>query len=318
MIAALGNLLDGVVDYAGLFPPARLEMSRAVKMFATDREGVCPNMLRHFILPATRLSEFDQFGTTIAAGAPWTLSILVGGGETTAEWIDKLDADLVAIQAHRQAKGNTEVKVLEIALPTALAADADSFARTIAEVETRAAGADLTGSDLFFETTSAEHRRVLVDALSQYQGKPFRVGLKLRTGGIKSEHFPSNEAVAEVIELCDSAPIPWKATAGLHHPFPYPCPQIGVTMHGFLNLLMGVVLWQAKKLNPEQLSELISDANADRFVFTDDHVEWNGVCANRLEVIAGRERFISFGSCSFSEPLIDLDNLGLLSKAASP
>ena len=255
---------------------------------------------------------------SIATGAPWTLSILVGGGETTAEWIDNLDADLLAIEAHRQAKGNTEIKVLEIALPTSLAADADSFARTIEEVDTSAAGASLTGRDLFFETTSDEHRRALIAALGQSQEKPFRMGLKLRTGGLKSEHFPSNEVVAEVIQLCDSAQIPWKATAGLHHPFPYSCPQIGVTMHGFLNLLVGVVLWRAKKLNPEQLSELIGDANADRFVFTDDHVEWNGVSANRLEVIAGREQFISFGSCSFSEPLIDLDNLGLLSKAASP
>lgn len=313
MTAALGHLLARIIDYAGLFPPASLELNQAVNQYTADQDGTYCAMLRHFIVPARRLSELDQLISSDTPNQLWTLSVLVGGGATSAEWIQRLDADFAAIESHHIKDNSADLKVLEIALPSALAADTPSFAQTIEEINSRTENANLADVDLFFETISADHRRALVDALGPHQQTPSHRGLKLRTGGMEAQHFPSGAALADVIELCESAHIPWKATAGLHHPLPYTCPDIGVVMHGFLNLLLGVVLWGAKKITSSQLRELVTDANADHFMFSDDHVGWRGACADQMEVIAGRDRFLSFGSCSFSEPIDDLETLGLLS-----
>ena len=313
MTAALGHLLARIIDYAGLFPPASLELNQAVNQYTADQDGTYCAMLRHFIVPAQRLSELDQLISSDAPNRTWTLSVLVGGGATSAEWIQRLDDDFAAIESHHIKDNSAKLKVLEIALPSVLAADTPSFAQTIEEINSRTENANLADVDLFFETISADHRRALVDALGPHQQTSSHRGLKLRTGGMEAQHFPSGAALADVIELCESAHIPWKATAGLHHPLPYTCPDIGVVMHGFLNLLLGVVLWGEKKITSSQLRELITDANADHFMFSDDHVGWRGACADQMEVIAGRDRFLSFGSCSFSEPIDDLETLGLLS-----
>ena len=83
-------------------------------------------------------------------------------------------------------------------------------------------------------------------------------------------------------------------------------------MHGFLNLLCAVILLEGSKLPVNQIEEVLTDRNPDHFVFNDTGVSWMGITADLDQVRRGRERFLSFGSCSFSEPLEDLTALGLL------
>ncbi len=60
-------LLDGLIDYAGLFPPAALGMEDAVASYATYRRGPFAWMLGRFIVPAARLGEFEQAAASRAA-----------------------------------------------------------------------------------------------------------------------------------------------------------------------------------------------------------------------------------------------------------
>lgn len=53
-------LLENLIDYAGLFPPAELPMAEAVKNFAAYRQSEHSWMLGKFIVPASRLEEFEQ------------------------------------------------------------------------------------------------------------------------------------------------------------------------------------------------------------------------------------------------------------------
>ena len=54
----LRTLLHSLVDYAGLFPPAALDMHQAVHEYAHHRAGDHAWMLGHFIVPVSRLEEF--------------------------------------------------------------------------------------------------------------------------------------------------------------------------------------------------------------------------------------------------------------------
>jgi len=311
MNGALSNLLQGGIDYAGLFPPANLTLDQAVEVFTADRASEYQDWLRHFVLPAKRMHEFDSLRNALPNDTQWTLSLLMGGGDTLQDWQASVEDALKIFEGDRGDAADP-VRALEIALPQAMAADTASFTQAIESINHHIAHTSLDGSDLFFETTSPGHRQILAEILCERQKREVNIGLKLRTGGLTSSHFPSIEQLADCIRLCHSRNIPWKATAGLHHPLPHDCPQTGATMHGFLNLILAVVFLEGDLLAGENLEDLLSDRDAEHFTFTDTNLDWKGITADLGQIRAGRERFISFGSCSFAEPIEDLTGLGFL------
>jgi hypothetical protein len=105
--------------------------------------------------------------------------------------------------------------------------------------------------------------------------------VKLRCGGA---FVPSVEQVGLVVACCRDAGVPFKATAGLHHPL-----RRGGE-HGFLNLLAAATAPRAR------IEEVLAEE--------DD-------AALELEASA-REIFVSFGSCSWREPVDGLRELGML------
>ena len=68
--APLETLLVGLVDFAGLFPPAALPMSDAVRQFAEYRAGPTAVSLGRFVVPVGRLGELAAQTWASAAGAP--------------------------------------------------------------------------------------------------------------------------------------------------------------------------------------------------------------------------------------------------------
>ena len=86
---ALRTLLAGSIDYAGLFPPAGLDMAASVRQYADYRSHPDAWALGRFVVPAARLSELEQEAALFApasqppspAGSnaePWRLSALLG------------------------------------------------------------------------------------------------------------------------------------------------------------------------------------------------------------------------------------------------
>src|SRR2546423_1836878 len=77
--ATIVALMRGLVDYAGLFPPAALQMPEAVSNYAayvSSRDGW---MLGSFVLGADRLDELSEATQSLdLLSAPWRLSALVG------------------------------------------------------------------------------------------------------------------------------------------------------------------------------------------------------------------------------------------------
>ena len=109
---------------------------------------------------------------------------------------------------------------------------------------------------------------------------------KLRCGPA----VPTVEQVAAFIVAARDAGVAWKATAGLHHPVR------SEREHGFLNLLLAAAQ-----------AEDGADEAALRAVLAERDPAELRDAAERP-----RERFVSIGSCSFSEPVADLQALGIL------
>jgi hypothetical protein len=146
----------------------------------------------------------------------------------------------------------------------------------------------------------------------------------LRTGGVVAEAIPSVEAIAAFIERCAQLAIPFKATAGLHHslrgahPLTYDANSPQATMHGFLNVFTAAAIASAIGTAPHgMLATCLSDPVRANWHFGEDALTWSGdeqpVRIELDTLRAMRSNFaLSFGSCSFEEPIRELRELDLL------
>jgi len=115
---------------------------------------------------------------------------------------------------------------------------------------------------------------------------------KIRCGGAR---IPSVEELAAFVR---DAPTPFKATAGLHHAYPTEEGE-----HGFLNLLAAVVFGD---------EEAALRAPRGSFELDERSFRWDGREADASRCAEARRRFRSIGSCSFFEPVGELEELGIL------
>jgi hypothetical protein len=119
---------------------------------------------------------------------------------------------------------------------------------------------------------------------------------KIRCGGAR---VPQVEELAEFVRRCRDEGVLFKATAGLHHAYPTAGGE-----HGFLNLLAAVVFGDEE----EALGE-----GAGAFELDADSFRWRGREASAQQLAEIRASlFHSIGSCSFFEPVGELEELGVL------
>jgi hypothetical protein len=138
---------------------------------------------------------------------------------------------------------------------------------------------------------------------------------KIRTGGLQPEAIPSVDDVAAFISACAERRLAFKATAGLHHairgeqPLTYETDSARATMHGFLNVFMAAAFaWNGEK----NISPILAETDPQAFAF-DDKAHWRDKSLDVQQVTAARMDFAhSAGSCSFEEPVQELQALGLL------
>jgi hypothetical protein len=135
---------------------------------------------------------------------------------------------------------------------------------------------------------------------------------KVRTGGVTPESVPPPAQVIDFIAACRREGVPFKATAGLHHPIRgsyrltyEPDSPIG-TMYGFLNVFVAAALLYSGDTEHTAIAAL-EESDPGAFVFNDDAILWRDKRISAEQVDASRrELAISFGSCSFREPIDEL------------
>lgn len=283
---SIHSLLEGAVDYAGLFPPAALPLDKAAQNYSRYLSGAHAWMLGRFVISACHLPELAVI--LRASSYPgWRVSALIGSG-----W--ESDLEQVA-RFNGEAGGNYVVDSVE-------------FAPGLHDKVDHLPG-ELSA---YFELPLD----VSAGCLREISPKGFRA--KARTGGIKPEAVPSAESLAGFVVNCTAARIPFKATAGLHHPIrslhalTYEPNAVRAEMHGFVNLLMAAAFALSGAPGGD-VSEILAERDAFCFHFTAERASWRGrsLPASLLRETRSRS-LISFGSCSFEEPFEDLASLGWL------
>ena len=144
-----------------------------------------------------------------------------------------------------------------------------------------------------------------------------RVGAraKIRTGGVTSNAFPAARDIVGFLVACHKAGVAFKATAGLHHPIrgsyrlTYDRNSERGTMYGFLNLFVAATLVSQGAPESTALAAL-EESDAAGFEIACDSIIWRGHPIEASTLRNVRSGFaISFGSCSFREPVDELAQL---------
>jgi hypothetical protein len=281
----MGALLRGAIDYAGLFPPAALSLADAVRNYESYRTGPNKWMLGRFIIPVAQLDDLVAY-LPWEANAPLSLSVIAK------------PSDAPVLNAFNERHAD-RARIDSVETPVANAREVTSLAALWSTFM------------VFAEVGIATDPTPVLTALGANG-----VRAKVRTGGVTPSAIPAPAQVARFMVACKKANVAYKATAGLHHvvrgeyPLTYEAGCARAEMYGFTNMILAATV-ASLGANAYEVSAVLSEKG--------DLVTPTGV-----KPIGGRKitttdisrarktSLLSFGSCSFEEPVAELHARGLL------
>ena len=294
--------LEGLIDYAGLFPPAALPLEEAVAHVERHAKAPARWMLGRFVLPLTRLRDLHaRLDASPPVARSWALSLL-------ADAADPLERSLEIVShfAERLQPLGVRIEALEFS---------EAGPEAVAQIG-RLAPAAL---DRFVEVPAVGATPRLLDAV-----RDAGCFAKIRTGGVTADRFPPASELAAFIAACAARSLPFKATAGLHHPLrgryrlTYEPDAPAALMHGFLNLVLAATLLHTGRGGALEAEILLEADDPHQFSFAESRLCWGGRGFTSGDVAAARRALLrSVGSCSFEEPVSELRSVFAYDAAAA-
>jgi hypothetical protein len=309
-------LVNEILDYAGLFPPAKLPLGDALRNYLRYRkESPHRWMLGRFVCPTARLADLLKLARTHEDTSLLSLTALGRQSSQSSEFVPSIRADVQAIQDFRRAWGQgIGIDIYEVALPKGAAIE-----EVIPQMPLAINALVVNNLRGFFEIPMSATWRADLEKLSHYLSRgeySTWPGLKLRCGGVTADAFPSATQIAFFIHRCRADLLTWKATAGLHHPRGHWDESLQLWHHGFLNVFGAGLFASTNPLTEADLVAILSDREAKHFSFTEDRFSWKSWSCTVDQIADYRAcAATSFGSCSFEEPRRDLMAMGLLDAA---
>lgn len=296
MTQSIRALLHEIVDYAGLFPPASLDLATATRQYAAYRKSSDRWMLGSFILPIAQLHEFSTIVKPYVQRwkEPWLVNVL-GSNDP--------QADRAAIeQFNRRLLGAVFVDALEVKAASSADIRAVNDVYEWSPTLTR-----------YHEIPIDHDPDELISTIAEGKGRA-----KVRTGGVTPDAFPATADLLRFLDRCNAHNVAWKATAGLHHPIraaqrlTYAEDAPRATMYGFLNVFLAAALLR-NGADGAIVAQALEETAPAAFRFDDTGVQWHDQQLSTAQLEQIRATYaISFGSCSFREPVDDLKAINLL------
>ena len=316
--ASLEAFLSGLIDYAGLFPPASLDFDSAIRNYSRYRRSDDRWILGAFVCPASQVDALIAYEALLRADSVHPLALLGRPAVNIDEWEDGLRGLISAVEEiDQRLDGVVSTGALELKLPLGVASSTGRTEKAIRMLYSTFS-ADQYDFDFFVEVVPGGDgdaaRNVARELLRHDRADGGRrAAMKIRTGGVTADAVPDAGVVASFLCSCRDEEIRFKATAGLHHPVRRYSSEVGTEMHGFLNVFAGAMIAAEHGLGPDKLRTILVDTSPDAF-----HFDEAGLTVGDLSVRPSRisrlrrDYAVSFGSCSFDEPQEDLRALGLL------
>jgi hypothetical protein len=288
-MTALEVLLAGLIDYAGLYPPASLDMRTAVHNYLSFSHGKHTTALGRFLVDIHSLAELREVAGDSAGHL--RLSVLASAHN-----------DGESLEALLQERPSIETLEIKLAIKINQSAQIALIERCIA-----------TGLTIYIEVPFDSRAAETIATIAATGAR-----VKLRMGGIVADAFPSSQTVATILKALADRRTPFKATAGLHHPIrshhPFtdaPDSPAGL-MHGFLNLACAAtLLYFGGEI--KQAICILDEQDPAAWTITSDAITWRNLRWSTEQLRSVRKNFLtSFGSCSFTHPIHDLETLGWL------
>jgi hypothetical protein len=297
--------MRGIIDYAGLFPPARLPLDEALGEFRDYHSHPRSAFLGRFVMPLDRLMKVAE-----SYREPSTFSGLI---RTSSLPLQDARAEI--------GRGAAGLRFFEVKFPTIKtdcieidipepAWSADNNYRRFRDFLTLLGNEFGAERRIFVELDWARPYTPLMAVMAEHGS---RFGVKLRTGGVTADAIPPSRAVAEFLHASAAHKLAMKATAGLHVPVPNEDQETGLCMHGFLNFFSAGFLAYSGRGGVDEIAEVIEDFGYDDFSFGENSMRCGSFEFSVDEIEQLRSRWLlSFGSCSFLEPIEHLENHGLI------
>lgn len=295
MTNSLNSFLEGIVDYAGLFPPAGLDLESALNNYQRYLNGKFHWMLGNFVIPIANLLEAN-------AAPGYSYSVIAS-------------PDLGTPEVKRLSIFKGQINMVEICLLPEKHHPND-YTEIFAHIASQLSLTGLDDIDVFIESPHHEAASQAISGFNRTRPQQHaikRMGFKLRCGGTIPEAYPDIAIVSATIEACTNHEVPIKFTAGMHQPLRNHSELLDTMQHGFINVFAAALLYGKNRINKEEMNELLDEDRFDHFSFSDEEFAWKKHSLTTEEIAEmRRHRVISFGSCSFEEPLDGLLESGLL------
>ncbi|NOS86629.1 MAG: hypothetical protein HOP31_15950 [Ignavibacteria bacterium] len=315
-IISLKNFCERIIDYAGLFPPASLELGQAFHNFVFYSQGEYRWMLGKFIIPAKRLAELGSLLDDMTIEGIIPLSVLGSSSENINEFNELFKSDIATIKEFiSKHSGTVSIDAFEVRLPSELFKNEENsgILKLMSGISTSLETALGKNIPVFYEVTlTKDYESEIIRTVESIGALNKGCGYKLRTGGTEASAFPEPEVIAFAIMTCCEFDVPMKCTAGLHHPIRHYNEEVKSNMHGFMNVFAAGILAYTSNLDESEIIDVLTDQDPYEFMFTESGFTWDENEITNSEIKTAREKFmLSYGSCSFDEPIEDLKTMEL-------
>lgn len=320
MTSALQVLCAHLFDYAGLFPPAQLDLNSALLNYSKYQTEHYHQLLGKFVLPVNKCENVVAFFSERKIENLIDFSLLFSQSKSANDLDQNLNEDLKKIFFLDKNK-NCSFTSFEFCLPLDVLMEEkllflyfDKINNIVSLLHNKT-----SKSDLFCEIPlfSASHKNTILKSISKYNSfHSQKISIKLRTGGITAESIPSAEKLSDVFLLLSQYKLPFKVTAGLHVPIPNFNPHVNANMHGFLNVIFSsmfsffsdVFIQKSSFQIKDMLEKILISLNYsniklqyDQISFYLDNKEF--VFSKKMIFDFRKNYFKGIGTCDFFEPI---------------
>ncbi len=298
MVEALRCLLDGVFDYAGVFPPAKLDLPIALSNYLEYRRREEKWMVGRFACSAPQLPELRELALGYALPLDIAVTVIGQGSQSLEEWESRLEQDAAAMSSFLETTEGIRLESYEVRLP-----DHDKTELYVRDLH------EFGDVDIFIELPWGDGMDDSLAVVAEAEW-PF---VKARAGGATPRDFPPAAALAGFIHGAISLDLGFKLTAGLHHALRRVDQETGAHAHGFLNVLGASALAIKEDLSRSEVEQVLMSASIRDWRFEDRRLRWQDSTLTIDDLDFSRDALLAIGTCSIDEGLTELDSFGLLS-----